>query len=281
MKTKVRAILCILLAVLTLISMSACSQKQGNQSMDYTIVSKDGKHNIVFDDIEKYEDSERFKVPLATVDFPSIKAFKDAVTKGTLTDLQKATIAQVFKRDEKGDVLTCDFNNLYEPVLPAEGAVGMVCWKGEEYGFLFGFSSKMHGVFLYEQQGLYNEIYAKEYENSFNNDNVAVTKIENLPDNKQAIYSTTRTADLKNIRFTLSDQGKTFAVDKMFCLRLEPELSALGSVSDTVPVSVTLYCMEGNQYYIINLYDLEEDPTDEWLLSFGITKYVENDHVAA
>ena len=104
---------------------------------DYSIIKNDDGYSIIFENSEKYKVSDdMLACMIATIDFPSMKEFKDSVTKGLLTDSQKQIIANTFPKNKDGSIKCCDFNNLYVPTLPDGCAVNAVGWGGgESYSF--------------------------------------------------------------------------------------------------------------------------------------------------
>ncbi len=294
MKKKFSTIVCLVLSFLVCFGMISCSNNKGSNipddeasgngtpdkvqnepvNLDYAFVNKNGEQYIVFDNLSTYENN---KQELATISFTSMKEFKDAVTKGTLTDTQKEIIVSSFDKDESGAILSCDFSNLYTPVLPTGGTVDGVSWGGgEAYSFSLTLSQEIFGSMHYLTEARYNSKYQRDYQDYFSRDSITVSKTENLDRNKVATYYSTRAGDLMNMRYSLSSEGKTIIVDKTFRLSMKnPEIAT----STSVPSDVKLYCTEGNQRYIITLYGFVEDPTDEWLSSFGLTEFVDTELV--
>ena len=57
---------------------------------DYSIIESDDGYSIIFENSEKYKVSDDMQAcMLGSIDFPSMKEFKDTVTKGLLTDRNK------------------------------------------------------------------------------------------------------------------------------------------------------------------------------------------------
>ncbi len=259
------------------ISITSCKNTENNNNTtenkstkvsDYSLIYKDGEHLIVFDDISKYQKNH---VDVASFSFPTMKEFKDSVTKGLLTDWQKDIIASAFPKTPDGEIRSCDFNNLFVPVLPDEtGNIVSVSWSGSSYGFTLSFDNSGSGSLRKLPQEQYDSIYQRNYVDVLNRESVTVTKTESLGDGKEAIYTTTDSAKLKRVRYTLFVDNKTIIVDKTFDLQYNHNLS---KPSATVPQSITLYCTENDQHYIVSLRSLSQDPSDSWLSEFGITAY--------
>lgn len=261
--------MCVVLMLVTCIGMASCSKSY--KVDDYSIVRDNGEYFIIFDDITIYQNGGLQQ--LGILDFSSMKEFKDSVTKGTLTDSQKRIMATSFKKDENGAILACDFDNLFVPTLPKTGSVATVSWTGgKNYSFELTFGNEMFGWLSYMTKESYTSRYQKNYLNLFERESIEVTSTENLGDNKVAIYHSTSAGELKNIRYSLTDGEKTIIVDKTFRLRMDnPKLET----SSTVPSEIILYCEDSEERYVITLYGFVEDPTDDWLLSFGIEEFTE------
>lgn len=76
-----------------------------------------------------------------------------------------------------------------------------------------------------------------------------------------------------NLRYSLTVGEKVIVVDKTF--RLQMNNSDIVT-SSTVPSNIALYCTSDEGFCYVSLYDFTNDPTDEWLMNFGLQKYVDN-----
>lgn len=232
---------------------------------DYSIVKYREQDYMVFNDETPYEMTQ----PIATVEFSSLQEMKNAVTKGTLNKRQKNIIVDAFERDDAG-IMICDFDNLYEPLLPDEFSIKEVSWDGMSYAFYIEASPNMYGWTHY----CYEDLFYDYYEHHHNN--VMASNKEFLDEGKTVIYYNSNKAAVKEIRYSLSIGGKTIDVDKNYLL--STSLSNLVT-SDTIPQSIELYIYsnEGDTetYNFVTLWGFTEDPDDSWLLQFGMTPYVE------
>ena len=240
---------------------------------DYTLIKNENGCYLTFDDVSKYQNSSSGSILAADIEFKSIKEFKDVITKGGLTDIQKSIIAG-FSTDGI-NIKTCDFHKLYEPSIPQGCSVGSVYWSGEFYIFDISLDNDAFGDITYLTKDHYNQLYSY-YENFFNNDLITITSVEDKDGTIITDYRTS-SAILKNIRYTLETENKTVIIEKEYSIE-SPLNDIFGYIKD-VPYAITLYCIdENNLYYKISLNELKEDPTDEWLLEFGLKPYIENDH---
>ena len=242
---------------------------------DFSIVYRDGKYYVEFDNVSIYEDVDNCMV--ANLEFASLKEMKDTVTKGLLSRGEKIVIAMAFPRDENG-ILFCDFDNLYAPVLPTGVRADGVLWAGDTYSFGFHFDDRAFGYLHYYTESVYYDIFQREYEDFFDRDLITVTETKTLDDGKVATYYSTSSGKFMNIRYSLTKEDKTFIIDKSFCLyhRLGTSFG-LPEASATVPSDVTIYCIDDNGYYAVDLFHLTKDPDDSWLLDFGLAPYIEEE----
>ncbi len=236
----------------------------------YSITYSNGNYYFVLGDIETYHDS--YQNVLAAVEFDSIEEFYDVVTNGKLSDSQKTIIATAFQRDDTG-ILCCDFNNLYALKTPAEFDITGVSWEGIVYSYSLESKNGVFGYALLYNEEQYTQKYQSDFVNYFNKSTINITKTETIEGDKTATYYSTFAGEFKQIRYTLSDGDKTFVVDKTYRLAMANEAI---SVSPVAPSNVTLYCTEKGIHYVIDLFELANDPTDEWLMQFGMSRYVKN-----
>lgn len=239
---------------------------------DYALVKNENGCCLMFDDISKYKNSSSGAIMVGDIGFHTIKDFKDTVTNGLLSDDAKVVVAS-FPRNADGSIQTCDFNNLYEPILPQGSQTPELRWGGDYYAFEIIMDDVYNGYFTVCTEEYYIRQYEFWYENILNKDTITVTETEEI-DGKVIIHYKTGMATIKLERYTLQSGNKTIIVDKKFIVKGDPTLNP----SDTVPSNIRLYCEEDGRYYIMNIDTVYEDPTDEWLLQFGIKRYVENDH---
>lgn len=208
------------------------------------------------------------------IQFDSIQDFATTVLEGNLSEYQKGKISRVFPSNDQG-AITCDFANLQEVVLPDGMIHKDFYWSGAVYSQFFGTEEDTYGNVIVYTKDSYDAKYQKDYVNRLNKSSVTVSKKEKVSDrNASVIYFSTQLADMKCVRYELISGNKTYLVSEEYLL------SAYAAdqewVSETVPYRIHMYCTDGNNYYVVNLYHLESRPTSEWLLSFALSKYVNN-----
>ena len=237
-------------------------------SWNYTIIEQNGKHYIVFEDPTVYDNLDQ--VQLAEVQFNSLAEFKNSVINNKLSIGDKEIVA-TFAKDEVG-ILTPDFNNLFEPYMPDEFQIDLLLWEGRGYTFLAYTPSGVEAYITYHSQENYNKLFQYDFENYFDRDLIVVTETIKTDDGKTITTYYTALAELKDISYTISKGDKTIIVQERY--RLESQWLP---VSDTIPSQITLYGTEGDAHYIIDLFEFEEKPSEEWLFEFGMQPYVDTD----
>lgn len=244
-------------------------------SMDYKLVEQSGQHYIVFDNISDYdyEDEESSQID-SGLEFGSLAEFKNTVTSGKLTDRQKRVIATSFQKNEQGMILICDFNKLLEPQMPNDCKVEWVYWEGEGYSFYISTSYEVFGFVHNYTQDQYNYLYNRNFEGLFDRPNIHVTEIINTDDGKTVTMYRTFAGDLMRIRYAYENGQKTIIVDESYWLEMSDETLP---TSNTVPISITMYCTEPGAYYAVDLFGFTEKPSESWLYEFGMKPYVDLD----
>ncbi len=255
----------------------ACSTQPAEKTegtAQYSLVEEKGNHYIIFDNASSLpEDSSNLAVA-PSITFKTVKEFHNSVTKNLLTEEQKKEMTR-FKKDEQGRILSCDFDNLYTPTTP-DASSSRVIWYGSYYYFTASWEDGRSAKVQNFEQSDFEKKYQEDYVNIYKNPLITVSSTEIIEGNKEVTYYSTNAGEFKDFRYSLSSEGKTIYVHKLYRLKLNHNLA---TPSDIVPASISLFCTEEDRYYTVKLHGLKEDPTDEWLLQFGLTKYVENDHV--
>ncbi len=239
---------------------------------DYSfMLNESGEHCIVLENQKAYAGNRQI---LARVYFKNMKEFKDSVVNGKLTVAQKEIMAN-FTKDSEGRILVCDFDNLYCPTLP-ENQINSVGWAGRTYAFSLSIDENISGTIQYLTKSIYESWYLDDYQNYLKSDTIHITKTEMINGDQKAIYYYTSEGKFVKVQYSFHKNGKEYCIDKSYTLSMKNKSFKF---TPNVPVKVKIYCIDGDLHYITTLFGFTEDPTDAWLLQFGLTKYVENDHV--
>ena len=249
---------------------------------DYTLIKNGKGCYIKFDDISIYEsDASNNASGLSEVPnlkFNSIKEFKDVLTNGTLENSQKEVICK-FAKNNFGEIQTCDFNNLYNVLLPDGLKVSYIKWYGAYYIFFVESEngSWINSTVAYINDVEYNNFLQKEYGDFLNSAAITETICEKIGD-KEFVYEKTRISE------TVANYGSDVYIlqmgsKKIIVNKTSFENDVLGLYPEgEASYLYTLDCFEGDSYYKIEFDFLSEEPLDVWLLQFGLATYIDNDH---
>ena len=206
---------------------------------------------------------------VASIGFDSIEEFVSTLKNGKLSDDQLAIANRAFKKDSTGKIIVCDVSNIRVPVCPNEFDCMGVEWSGELYSYHLESGSGEFAYYHYLSKDAYEYQYENDYLNFFSKDTVS---LEKTVDSKEATeyYYSTATGDMKKVRYSVTNGDTLLYVDETYRLRMEDDSL---QISDTVPYRITIYGSAPNGYFRVEAYDLEDKPTLEWLMKFGIKIY--------
>lgn len=252
----------------TFLESTKASEDDQQDQIDYKLIEQSEKNYIIFDNMQIYQNDGLSQ--LATLEFENLAALKNAVTNGKLAEWQKKVVATAFEKNDIG-VLTCDFNKLWEPFVPDGCMIDGVSWAGESYSFFVATTSEVFGFIHSYTSEQYQEIFQNDFENFFNNTLINVTEKIEIDSNKVATKYSTASGNLMQIRYNKSFDDKTIVVDETYRLQMNNDSIA---TSGTVPSNITLYCVENEAYYVIDLFGFTEYPSEEWLSGFGMKVFI-------
>ncbi len=263
------------------VSGNSGSQPQGSKNpdvehpdpadeLDYTLLETDGTYYLIFDDITVYNSGGKSEV--STLSFATIKELKDAIKTGDLKEWQKEVIATSFNRDDVG-VKVLNLEKLYSPKIPMDGTVDSVIWSGENYSFSMTLDENIFGMLHVYTDVRYTNVFESDYKNYFEKDTISVSNLETLGDGKTVTYYCTSAAQLMQVRYVLTDGNRTFTVDRTYRYG-EAEANDEGGYDLT---NITMYCEDGGKKYVVDLFGFVDDSDDNWLLSFGLSEYIDNE----
>lgn len=245
---------------------------------DYSVGKEGERGYLVFDDLQKYLDyyklNARTSVMYPEIPFNSIKDLQDTVLRGKLSKRQRTQVA-LFDRDDKGRIATCDFHNLYEPKTPLDVEVYRMFWKGETYLYELDYSNGYGRHYVYSEDS-YDYWYQQDYVDFVKNTYNEITKTEQSKDKTIIYYQHQQDWGDKDItywakvRYTLKRGDKTVYVDKTYSLDKKEE----NIKKSDIPSNITLYCEE-EKNSVVELWDFNKNPSDAWLLKFGLKKYID------
>lgn len=228
----------------------------------------------IFEEIDaraKYSDPKLCISYATCLWFDSIEEFLDTIKNGKLEENHLVDMCRFLEYDSNY-IKICDIFNLQVPVLPDGWEVNRVKWGGTDYSFDFFCSTGEVGSLHYKSKEIYESQYEREYLNFFDQEHITLEKtVKNK--NKTEYYYSTKAGEFKRVRYTVKNGKTTLIVDEDYLLSTTSQLLEDRPVSDTIPYSVQIYGRKSNHYFKIYLYNLVEQPTEEWIKSFGIKDY--------
>lgn len=266
-----RLILVFCCIALIVSSLSGCNSEMLIADHDKYDLIKKGKDCYLVIDESMIESLEAIDVYLGSIEFNSIDELIDIVKNGKLDDSQLAIAYKAFIKDSNG-IEMFDLSNMQVPVLPDEFEYQNVYWKGTRYSFHLASSKEEYGYCYYLSKEEYDRDYERNYLNFFDQEYITLEKtVKNK--NKTEYYYSTKAGEFKRGRYTVKNGKTTLIVDEEYFLSAKSQLLEDRPVSDTIPYSVQIYGRKSNHYFKIYLYNLVEQPTEEWIKSFGIKDY--------
>lgn len=242
----------------------------------YTISAVDGIFYMNFSDGNVWDTNIQLSGQVnGSVSFKSLSEMKNKIENNDFSAYDIYLIKNEFEKDENGIVI-CDTNNLYEPVMPNGLTYTDVYWYGATYAFSVESDTLLTGSYFYFTKEKYDEYFACEYEDFFNNPNISIenTEHEKIGDTDATIYRySTDISQFKKIRYTVEAEDKLLYVEEEYRL----SVSADGiEISGNVPYRAKIYGCDNDIYFAVTVFNFSEPISAEWLLSFGVDSFNAN-----
>ena len=198
--------------------------------------------------------------------FSSLEEMKSKILTGDFTKGELGVISHM-NMDDEGEMELFNLDNMYEPVMPEETPY-KVRWFGRNYSIHF-----VSGHFSWGEDGegclerITKEQFDRGVDNLYDFPQIYDVRETPLQDRDGTCYEYERELFLGSVQvmiYRLTTDEKTMVVKEVYKIKdAEKELE-----------QVRFYGEENGQYFYGRLHELKE-PTDEWLLSFGIGPYTE------
>lgn len=296
MKTRtIKNLICLILCVCAVFSLASCQflkfdfdntdgeteQIEIPTNNDYTILSKDGKCYLAFNDPTPYENYEpdRCIVITETESYDSPSEMKAAIMGGNMDSYRKyyfskalsAYSEEIFINNKKYTAIEiADLYNLYTPAVPDD-----IKLESEEVGwgnYYYSYALKKNGAItvsafnVCSHRYFFDTYYAK-YVKILSDTTYQNTKYETgyEEDRNATVFYSVEGEQLKKLHvvYALETGYKALTVIENY------------TNSAAVPSSVEILGYDKYHYFYANAYGFSERPTEEWLLSFGLTPYTE------
>lgn len=162
---------------------------------------------------------------------------------------------------------------IYEAIVP-EGVT--VTFKDEQdpiqHTYYLQFEGNLFGYIDLHTQSTYVSRYIDDYRNFFRDCGTRGKNTEKLNDQGKRIiyfdfYCESGYKPCAKIRETLYRGEEIIIIDKDYTLAKGK--TTIDELVD-IPERVTMYCRQGEVYYIVTLFECSEPKSDEWLLGIGL-----------
>lgn len=256
----------------------------------HAVTQVDGKYYLNFVDGNSFSNG-------SSVDYSGEEGFylssvgelRDKLIHNTFETKERNIIKMGFQKDEKG-IEIFNVDKMYEAVCPEGMSAGPVYWTGDTYAIYVkaqadnALGKSLDGYVEILPRDVYENLLDKNFKNYFSN-----IQYEQIISQENGTWEglscevyvyTTSVAKIKQVFIEVpvdhAGQIRYIVIDYV--------LSSSGGVlpvSDTIPLSVTLYGEYEGQGFELYLSPFETAPTLDFLTSFGITPYVEDTETPA
>ena len=262
-----KKIKCIAALFLVIILFDGCAQKETPYiSNEYVLEYEKDKCYMSFKGEKVEEKDSLVCIPLFLgLNFTSLDELKDTIINEKFTDGQLNVIRRDFTNKDTKKIQICNPNKLYQAVYPEKYEATMLVWKGLTYGWVFDNS---YGNINYITKERFDYSYKQDFSDF--TEMQTVSKTENIEDRDSTVtYYTTVAGEFKRVCYKLEQGEKTLYVAEKYCLEGYTDYTK-NNVSLDIPKSITILGEQENEYFRIYLSKLEQRPSEEYLLEFGL-----------
>ncbi|MBQ8351574.1 MAG: hypothetical protein IJY20_05980 [Clostridia bacterium] len=225
---------------------------------------------VYFQLSDSIKDTDNYDHHTLGMDFSSMQEFYEKITTGQFTDREYVRLKYNMQA-VRGRFAMRDLNKLYVPVWPSgHDIVSNIGWRGNVFHFVE--STEMCTISILDK-----ESYDLEMEYLFNNqegkNNISVKQVR---DRNATEYRRTSHGGEKTVKiliYTLQSRGKTIYVRENYIVESSYSEDEY-LISETIPSHIDIMGIDKGQYFCVDVYYPTERPSEEWLLSFGVTPFV-------
>ena len=257
----------LLVAVLVLILCAGCSQKDAPYiSNEYVLEYEGDKCYMSFLGERNDEEIDLLESRVFGITtFKSLEELKDTIINNKFTDSQLNIIRRDFVDKDTKKIQICNPNKLYQAVYPEKYEATMLVWEGLSYGWVFDNS---YGNINYITKERFDYSYKQDFSDF--TEMQTVSKTEKIEDRDSTVtYYTTVAGEFKRVCYKLEQGEKTLYVAEKYCLEGYTDYTK-NNVSLDIPKSITILGEQKNEYFRVFLSKLEQRPSEEYLLEFGL-----------
>lgn len=211
--------------------------------------------------------------------FRTISEMREGVIKGNFTENELRTLQNdAFKNG--GALPVMDLNNLYEVTVPYNVGISGYIWGGGFYSARLFYGGD-HSFIIHDHES--REKMLDEYNKVFERvasryDFREIWRGTDPSTGEQVLYYANSYGQLSISHYTLRSGGKTLYVDETWagpCPYVEENCDEASS--GACIMNIRILGEENGVYFWYSLGEMSERPSAEWLLSFGLTPYVETE----
>ena len=256
---------CISALFLVIILFAGCAQKETPYiSNEYVLEYENDKCYMSFKG-EKVEEKDSLTCETFGLTFTSLDELKDTIINEKFTDGQINVIRRDFTNKDTKKIQICNPNKLYQAVYPEKYEATMLVWKGLTYGWVFDDS---YGNINYITKERFDYSYKQDFSDF--TEMQTVSKTEKIEDRDSTVtYYTTTEGEFKQVCYEVEQGEKTLYVAEVYYLKGYSEYIK-NNISLDVPNRITILGEQKNEYFRVFLSKLEQRPSEEYLLEFGL-----------
>lgn len=241
--------------------------------LPYEIIRDDDGYYLLLDDSCATDDEVEgsFSQVALLIEFGSMDEMVQDIKTGNFTEKELRILSE-FRKDEDGRTILCDLSKLYDVYTPEKFDEKKILWRGGSYRFaLLSTGSDLQGRM---SNGISDSSKEEAIEKLISCDgvvNFTLLSTEQIEDRDATVITFTSEnyyglKDHKRVYYTIGDENK----DAFVCETYTPS-------TDAVPSIVYIYGTENGMNYVVSLTKLQERPSVEFLMGFGVREYVETE----
>lgn len=176
----------------------------------------------------------------------------------------------------------CNLDALYDCDLPSGCYLNYVAWQGTTYEFFVRGKLADAEIAYFEEQDYLDDLEQK-YTSFLTNERMQINKqVKTKERSATEYYITTPVGnEYKYICYEITKLNKKFLIQEEYCISIHnaSPFEGVGEVSSTVPTRITMWGVDESgrdskpRYFCVQLYDIVERPSKQWLSQFGMSPY--------
>ena len=260
---------CISALFLVIILFAGCAQKETPYiSNEYVLEYENDKCYMSFKGERKVEEKDDLLIHrFLGINFDSLEQLKNTIINNKFTDRQLDIIRRDFVDKDTKKIQICNPNKLFQVVYPEKFEVTKFIWKGLTYAWILDNEESSLSMSYITKEG-FDSLYKQEI--SEIGELATITKTEKIDDRNSTVsYYTTVAGEFKRVCYKLEQGEKILYVAETYYLKGYTDYIK-NNVSLDVPKYITILGEQKNEYFRVFLSKLEQRPSEEYLLEFGL-----------